>query len=227
VKPFILDAPSRAAALGASPFLEGLPPEDLDCLARIASARKYEPGEILFLAGDAAGGFFLVLDGQVKVSRFGADGREQVIHLLGPGQPCGEVPVFEGGAFPATATALGRVECLFLSRTAFLDLASRRPRVLLGMLAILSRRLRALVELVDDLSLKEVSARLARHLLDLRRQTGSAVVELETAKGTLASRLGMSPETLSRTLGKLQRRGLIEVEGRVVRVLDRPGLERL
>jgi CRP/FNR family transcriptional regulator len=227
VKPLTLDAPSKTAALGASPLLQGLAGQDLDCLARISVARRYESGEMLFLAGDEAAGFFLVLDGQVKVSRFGSDGREQVIHLLGPGQPCGEVPVFEGGAFPATATALGRMDCLFLSRAAFLELAARRPQILLGMLAILSRRLRALVDLVDDLSLKEVTARLARHLLDLQREAGVESVELETAKGTLASRLGMSPETLSRTLGKLQRQRLISVDGRTVRILDRRGLEGL
>ncbi|MEW5763975.1 MAG: Crp/Fnr family transcriptional regulator [Acidobacteriota bacterium] len=227
MKPLTLDAPSRAAALGASPLLQGLAPQDLECLARIASARRYEAGEVLFLAGDEAAGFFLVLTGQVKVSRFGADGREQVIHLLGPGQPCGEVPVFEGGAYPATASALGRVDSLFLARAAFLELAGRRPQILLGMLAILSRRLRALVDLVDDLSLKEVAARLARHLLALQREAGGDRVELETAKGTLASRLGMSPETLSRTLAKLQRQRLISVEGRTVRILDRPGLEGL
>lgn len=220
-----LTAGEKVGALAGSPLFEGLEPEDLKAVALSTAGRSYRSGEMLFLAGQEAQGFFLLLEGQVKLSRFGADGREQVLHILGPGQPCGEVPVFEGGAYPATCTALGPVRALYLPRAAFLDLAQRRPQILLGMLAILSRRLRALVELVDDLALKEVAPRLARQLL--AEAGGGDTLRLAVSKATLAARLGTIPETLSRVFARLQRDGLVRVEGRTVRILDPTGLRRL
>jgi len=215
----------KVRALAGSPLFHGLGPEDLQAVALPAAGRSFRAGEMLFLAGQEARGFFLILEGQVKLSRFGADGREQVLHLLGPGQPCGEVPVFEGGAYPATCTALSPVRALYLPREAFLGLAEKRPQVLLGMLAILSRRLRALVELVDDLALKEVAPRLARHLL--AEAGGKETLHLAVSKATLAARLGTIPETLSRVFARLQRDGLLEVQGRTVRLLDPHGLRCL
>lgn len=225
MKAATLTAAEKVRALGESPLFSGLCEEDRKAVALAATARTYGPGEVLFLAGQEAEGFLLLLEGQVKLSRFGADGREQVLHLLGSGQPCGEVPVFEGGTFPATCTAMTQVRALFLSRKAFLDLGERRPQVLLGMLAILSRRLRVLVDLVDDLALKEVAPRLARHLLDEAGKGGT--VRLGVSKATLAARLGTIPETLSRTFARLQRDGLLKVEGRTVSLLDAEGLRRL
>lgn len=212
-------------ALAGSPLFRGLGSEDLAAVARTTAGRSFGRGELLFLAGQEARGFFLILEGRVKLSRFGADGREQVLHILGPGEPCGEVPVFEGGVYPATCTALAPVRALYLPREAFLGLARQRPQLLLGMLAILSRRLRSLVELVDDLALKEVAPRLARHLLE--EAGGRDILELSISKANLAARLGTIPETLSRVLARLQREGLLEVEGRTVRLLDPAALRRL
>ena len=217
----------RLEHLSRSPLFDGLERGDLSALAKVAVARAYDRGESLFHCGDEADGFYLIVEGRVKLSRFGSDGREQVVHLLGPGQPCGEVPVFEGGSFPATAEALSPLSALFVSRRAFLSLADSHPQVLLSMLAILSRRLRGLVELVDDLSLKEVSARLARHLLDLAARQEGAPFKLDTDKRTLASRLGTIAETLSRTFHRLQEQGLIAVKGRAVSILDYTALAAL
>jgi CRP-like cAMP-binding protein len=218
---------TRLDHLSRSPLFEGLARADLAALAKMAVTREYDRGESLFLFGDDADGFYLLVEGRVKLSRFGPDGREQVVHLLGPGQPCGEVPVFEGGTFPATAEALSPLTALFVSRRAFLSLAANHPQVLLSMLAILSRRLRGLVELVDDLSLKEVSARLARYLLDLSAEKESTSFKLDTDKRTLASRLGTIAETLSRTFHRLQDQGLISVKGRCVSLLNGDGLTAL
>lgn len=214
-------AEEKLAWLERSPLFEGLPSEDVKALAAVVSARAFEAGQSLFHEGEEAAGFHVVVEGQVKVSRYGADGREQVLHVLRSGEPCGEVPAFAGGRFPASAEALSAARTLYLSRERFLELGRRRPELLLGMLAVLSRRLRGLVELVDDLALKDVGARLARYLLDLsREQGGTAEVRLPTTKALLAGRLGTIPETLSRTLARMQGSGWIRVKGRSVSLLN-------
>jgi len=196
-------------------------------MGRLALTRHFDRHEALFHQGDVAEGFHVVMTGQVKICRYGMDGREQVLHVMGPGDPCGEVPVFQGQSYPANAVALDPVESLYFTRRDFLDLGTRRPGLLLNMMGVLAARLRHFVELVDDLSLKEVSSRLARHLLESGDAQAGDVVHLQTTKGVLASRLGTIAETLSRTLARLQRDELIRVDGKHVHLLDRPALERL
>jgi CRP-like cAMP-binding protein len=213
--------------LRACPLFSGLEEPDLSELVRIALPRRFNRQEVLFHQGDAPEGFHLLAEGKVKICRYGPDGREQVLHVLGRGAPCGEVPVFQGGSFPATAVALEEIRTLYFRRKDFLDLGARRPGLLLNMMGILSARLRHFVELVDDLSLKEVSARLARHLLQRADDDGDERVSLETTKAVLASRLGTIAETLSRTLARMQRNGFIQVEGKVITLLNRSALEDL
>ena len=210
--------------LAQCPLFAALDVEDRRRLASFARARDHEPGELLFAQGEPAEGFHIVLSGRAKVYRVARDGREQVLHLLEKGSPCGEVPVFHGGRFPASASAEGRTRTLYIPGADFLQLAEERPAILLEMLAVLSMRLRGFVTLIDDLSLKEVSARLAKHLLD-RAEDG--VVELDTSKAVLASRLGTIAATLSRTLGKMQDRGVIAVKGGRIRIADEETLRRL
>jgi CRP/FNR family transcriptional regulator len=211
-----------------SPLFEELPEKGAKALAEAASPRSLEAGASLFHEGEEAHGFYLIVEGQVKVSRYGGDGREQVLHVLGPGEPCGEVPAFTGGRYPASAEALRETTALYLPRDRFLNLGRQRPEILLGMLAVLSRRLRGLVELVDDLALKDVSSRLARYLLGLSEEKrGSRVVRLPTTKAVLASRLGTVSETLSRTLARMGDEGLIRVSGRCVTLINRTALQAL
>jgi CRP/FNR family transcriptional regulator len=221
-------AKERLVWLAKSPLFKELPEKDTRALACAVLARAYEAGEALFREGEEAAGFHVVVEGQVKVSRYGPEGREQVLHVLRAGEPCGEVPAFSGGRYPATAEALTAARTIYLSRERFLELGRKRPELLLGMLAVLSRRLRGLVELVDDLALKDVGARLARHLLDLSEENGGAPeVRLPTTKALLAGRLGTIPETLSRTLARMQGAGWIRVSGRVVALLDPQSLSDL
>lgn len=212
--------------IGACPLFSDLEGEDREVLARIARYRSFERQETIFHQGEAAEGFHVVAHGRVKVCRFGGEGREQVLHVLDPGAPVGEVPVFQGSSFPATAVALEPCGTLYFSRSDFLELGKRYPEILLKMMAILSGRLRHFVDLVDDLALKEVSARLARHLLEQAGPGGDAVT-LDTTKAVLAGRLGTIAETLSRTLARMQRGGLIAVDGNRIELIDRQGLEEL
>ncbi len=219
---------SRIEWLCACSLFAELPSDHVTALAEVSSTRNYDAGEILFHGGALADGFHIIAEGRVKVCRYGADGREQVLHIFEGGEPCGEAAVFEGGPFPATAEAMTAATTLFIQRDDFLRVASIRPDLLMNMLAVLSRRLRRFVDMIDDLSLKEVSTRLANYLLQLRAEGGDdSSVELPISKTMLAARLGAVAETLSRTLARMQRKGLIEVEGRRVILRRIPGLERL
>ena len=185
-----LTVKERVALLDACSLFEGLPADLMCALAEVAGGRTYETGETLFYEGGGADGLYIIVNGQVKVCRYGPDGREHILHVFEGVEPCGEVAMFEGGTYPATAEALATSSTLFVARRDFMALAGKRPDLLMNMLAILSRRLRRFVEMIDDLALKEVSTRLARYLLDLSQQSGGAVeVELTISKPCL-SRLG-------------------------------------
>lgn len=209
-------------------LLDGLPQKDLELLGEIAEERSFSRGEMIFSEGDEGEGFYVVVEGMVEVFKLSPEGKKQILHLLGPGEPFGEVAVFEGRAFPAHAAALRDTKALFFPRKAFYSLIEEHPSVVMRMLGVMAKRLREFAAMIENLSLKEVSGRLAGYLLYLRqRRGGRDEFELEMTKGQLASFLGTAPETLSRALSKMMREGLIEVEGRTVRVLDREGLERL
>lgn len=214
--------------VAAIPLFEGLPRHQYENLARIAATRVYDRDQTIFLEGDDGRGFYVVLSGRVKIFKLSPDGKEQILHLIEPGEPFGEVAVFTGRSYPAFAAATSKTTALFVPRDAFIELIKNDPLLALNMLAVLSRRLRQFTQLVEDLSLKEVPARLAAYLLYLSdREHGAAEVELDITKGQLASVLGTIPETLSRVLSRMNRESLIEMEGSRIRIIDEQGLRQL
>jgi len=152
-------------------------------------------------------------------------GKEHILHIFGPGEPVGEVPVFSKQPFPANAEAIIKSSTLFFPRKDFVALIEKNPSIALNMLAVLSRRLRQFAVQIENLSLKEVPARLAGYLLYIaKEQDNGNVVKLPVSKGQLASLLGTIPETLSRIFSRMSDEGLIQVEGRLITILDRDGL---
>jgi len=210
------------------PLLKGLPPDQLEEIKKIAVERDFKKGETIFFDGDEANGFYVVSEGMVKVFKLSLEGKEQILHIFGPGEPFGEVPVFAGEDFPANAEAIAVSRLVFFPRQAFTGLIAKNPSLALNMLAVLSRRLRQFTVQVEHLSLKEVPGRLAIYLLYLSDEAqGSSSVDLSISKGQLASLLGTIPETLSRILAKMTKNGLIQVDGRRIHIEDRNGLEGL
>ncbi len=214
--------------LGAVPLFEGLAPDQLRALGEINEERQVSKGEIIFSDGDDGAGFFVLKTGMVKVYKVSWDGKEQVLHLFGPGEPFGEVPVFTGDRFPANAQAMEDGVVMFFPRRSFLTLIRRNPDLALNLLAVLSKRLKRFTALIEDLSLKEVPGRLAAYLLYMREiRGGDMIIELDIPKNLLASLLGTIPETLSRVLSKMDKKGLIESEGPRIRIKDLGGLGSL
>ncbi len=214
--------------LSSIPGFTGLSENQLEALRQIVVVRHFNKGEIIFSEGDEGNGFYVVADGKVKIFKSSIDGKEQILHIYGPGNPFGEVPVFSGKHFPANAQAMVKSHLLFFPRTAFIALLAKNPSLAMNMLAVLSMRLREFTMQIENLSLKEVPGRLASYLIYLAdEQKAVDHISLTISKGQLASLLGTIPETLSRILAKMSIRNLIAVSGREIKLLDRNGIEEL
>ena len=214
--------------LASIPLFQGLPEEQIEDLAMIVVDQAFSRGQIIFSEGDEGAGFYVVNSGRVKIFKLSSEGKEQILHIFGPGEPFGEVSLFAGQNFPANAEAMEKSRIFFFPREAFAGLIKKTPSIAMNMLGLLSIRLRRFTHLIDDLSLKEVPGRLAAHLLFLSEQKkGSRELELSITKGQLASLLGTIPETLSRILGRMSTHGLIEMDGSRISILDKEGLEDL
>ncbi len=210
------------------PLFNGLPEDQLLAIKQIAVEKKVNKGEAIFSEGDEGKGFYVVLEGRVKIYKVSAEGKEQILHIFGQGQPFGEVPVFAGQKFPANAQAISKARVLFFPRTAFVTLITENPSLSLNMLAVMASKLREFSVQIENLSLKEIPARLASYLIYLAvEQQSEEAVTLGISKGQLASMLGTIPETLSRIFAKLSGQGLINVQGPKIALLDREGLEDL
>ena len=214
-----------ARQLAGISLFAGLSKSQLETLARSAVPRAYQKDERIFSEGDEGTGFYVIMAGRVKISKVSSDGKEQILHLFGPGEPFGEVSVFTGQGFPADATTTVTSSLLFFPRVDFIAQIRNDPSLALNMLAQLSLRLRHFAGLIEDLSLKEVPGRLAKYLLFLSENAGDGAVELDVSKGQLAALLGTIPETLSRILTRLNRQGLIRSQGAKIYIRDRQALE--
>ncbi|MFK4765991.1 Crp/Fnr family transcriptional regulator [Desulfobaculum sp. SPO524] len=209
-------------------LFSGLSSGQLDAVADIAVETRLAKGATIFVEGDRADGFYVVFEGQVKIFKLSPEGREQIIHIYGPGEPFAEVPVFEGGDFPANAEATRPSRVLYFPREALHRLIEREAGVAFNMLAAMAMKLRRFTVKLENLTLRETPQRLAAYLLDLSERSGGAEqLELDIAKGHLASLLGTAQETLSRVLRRMNDAGLIEVRGRFITLKQTDRLELL
>jgi len=212
--------------LASSLLFSGLPVEQLSEIAAICVSKRYPKGASIFFEGDPGIGFYMVASGKVKIFKMSFDGKEQILHIFGPGEPFGEVPVFHGTPFPANAETLSEAELFFFPRSEFINLVTANPSLALNMLAVLALRLRRFATQIENLSLKEVPGRLASYLCYLMdEQQRQDKVVLDIPKGQLASLLGTSSETLSRIFNKMTEEGMIRVEGKTIAILDVQGLK--
>jgi len=208
-------------------FFDGLPDEKFIKLAEISIIKKFNKGQQLFEADVLANGFYAPITGRVKIFRTSPSGKEQILHVFGPGEAFGEVPVFEGGTFPAHGQALDNCETLFFPRREFEKMIKEDPGLAMKMMAMLAQRLRILVNKIDDLSLKEAPSRVASYLLLLGSSQDSNTFKLDLPKGQIAFYLGTIQETLSRIFKKFSEQGIIEIKGKEITILDMKELEEI
>lgn len=208
-------------------LFEGISDDQYVRLNEIAVMQTFARGDLLFEAGVEATGFYAPVEGRVKIYRLSPSGKEQILHIFGPGEAFGEVPVFQGSTFPAHGQALDDLTVLFFRRSAFREMLRNDPDMAMAMLALLSQRLRILVNKIDDLSLKEAPSRVASHLLLLRASQDSDTIRLDLPKGQIAYYLGTIQETLSRIFKKFSEQGIIEINGKDIIILDPEELESI
>ncbi len=219
------------AVLKKTPLFASLTEAELKALATRTSRKRFRQGEHLFAEGDPCTGLFLVASGKIRIFKLSVSGREQVLAVEGPGSSFAELPVFDGGNYPAAASALEDAEVLFISRKDFQNFCREHPDVGLKVIAVVGSRLRRLVGIIEELSFTTVRQRLIALVLRLAQADGTPSkegirVELTKSHQDLAAELGTVRELVSRNLSRLQAEGFLDVEGRKIVVKDLPGLKR-
>jgi CRP/FNR family transcriptional regulator len=191
--------------------------------------RKYSAGELIFNEGDPCAGLFVVQTGNIRIFKSSAGGREQVLSIDGPGSSVAELPVFDGGNYPASAQAVSDCTLLFFSRQDFQALCLQHPQVALKVLKVIGARLRKLVGIIEELSFTTVRHRLIAMLVRLGKADGmragdAVTLTIPANNSELAAQIGTVRELVSRNLSRLQSEGLIQIDNRKLEI---PSLKRL
>lgn len=211
--------------LRALPMFAGLGEQALQAVAERTVVRRLGAGQTLFRRGEDCHGLYVVLSGAIQIYRSSpADGREQLLHVQAQGQSVAEVPLFDGGPYPASARALAESEVLFLPRAAFEWLYLHHPELAHGIIRDLGGRLRRLISLLEKVSLQSVPARVAATVLE-RAEVAEALASggsftLGATQEQLARMLATTREGVARALAELRRGQVIEQKGARLRVLD-------
>ena len=219
-----------AAVFKAVALFAPLDESEIAFLAARASVRSYAAGELLFSEGEPCSGLYVVASGRVRIFKSSVSGREHVLAIEGPGSSIAELPVFDGGNYPASAAAVVPSQLVFLSRKDFRAMCLDHPEVALKVLQVVGARLRRLVGIIEELSFTTVRHRLLSWLLRQAKKEGrhserGPVFPLPVNHQELAAQIGTVRELVSRNMARLQAQGFIEVNGREITILDLPGLE--
>lgn len=215
--------------LAKAPLLADLSPNELQLLAARTVRKLFVSGELLFSEGEPCNGLHIIARGKVRIFKTSVNGREQVLAVNGPGDTVAELPVFDGGPYPASASATEDAEIAFISRRDFHAYCLEHPEVALKVLAQVGARLRRLVGIIEELSFTTIRQRLIAMLVKLAQSQGAKTdrgveFQLPSTHQELASQLGTVRELISRNLMRLQAEGLLDVDARHIVVRDLKGL---
>ena len=221
-----------AGVLERTALLSNLSQQELQLLAARTVRKHLSEGELLFSEGEPCAGLHIIAQGKVRIFKTSVGGREQVLALNGPGETVAELPVFDGGPYPASAMAVEDTEIAFISRRDFHAYCLEHPEVALKVLTVVGGRLRRLVGIIEELSFTTIRQRLISALLKLAQTEGKKTergieFQLPATHQELASQLGTVRELISRNLMRLQAEGLLEVDARQIVVKDMKGLSAL
>jgi CRP/FNR family transcriptional regulator len=221
-----------AAVLEKTALLSSLTAAELKLLSARTVRRSFHAGELLFSEGEPCHGLHIIARGKIRIFKTSLGGREQVLAMNHPGESVAELPVFDGGPYPASAMAIEDAEIAFISRRDFQAYCMEHPAVALKVLAVVGARLRRLVGIIEELSFTTIRQRLISTLLRLAesegKQTGRGIEFLLPASHQeLANQLGTVRELISRNLMRLQAEGLLDVDAREIVVKDKKGLSAL
>jgi len=216
--------------LAKVPIFSGLTESELSFLAQRAVLHSYSAAQSVFGEGEPCSGLYVVESGHVRIFKSSTNGREQVLGIDGPGSSIAELPVFDGGNYPASVTAIDEAKLLFVSKQDFQALCLAHPQVALKVLRVVGSRLRRLVGIIEELSFTTVRHRLASFLLRLAQKEGTRSaagieITLPASSEELASHIGTVRELVSRNLSRLQVEGMLQIDGRTVTISNLKALE--
>lgn len=202
---------------------------------RIISISKiinYKKNETIFMEGDPYKGFYILLNGSVKIYKISFEGKESILHLIKPPESFGDVPLFEGGNYPVNAQVMTDSNLVFIPHKEFIQLIKNNSTICFNMLVGFAKKMRRLTQKVEELSTKEVTNRFARYLLEEIKKAGTdnlpePFVRINISKKNIASYIGTITDTLSRLLKKLQNEKIIRVAGKSIFILDLDKLKTL
>lgn len=219
-----------AQTLTCVPIFSGLTEAELAFLSQRTIPRRFSAGEAIFAEGEPCTGLYVVESGHVRIFKSSAGGREHVLAIEGPDSSVAELPVFDGGNYPASVSAVDNATLLFVSKQDFQALCLEHPQVALKVLRIVGARLRRLVGIIEELSFTTVRYRLAAFLVRLAKTTGTRSpngleIILPANNQELASQIGTVRELISRNLSRFQSQGMIQLDGRNVLIPDLKALE--
>jgi CRP-like cAMP-binding protein len=202
----------------------GLDPSEREAIAGLAVERHYGAGEVLFTEGMPCDGLFLIGSGSVKIVKTTSSGREIMLALESAPATVAEVPVFDGGPYPATVIAVRDATAYIIPKPDLHRVCRQHPDIAMKMLRVTGQRLRQLVMLLQAVTFGSVRQRIARQLIDWHQEHDGKAFGLPLSHEELAMRIGTVREVVSRNLSRFQSEGLIRIERRQVRVLDAEGL---
>ena len=224
------DAKNHARTLAQTALFAGLSEREVAFLLDRVVSRKYSGGELVFSEGEECKGLYIVESGSVRIFKSSSGGREQVLGMEGPGGSVAELPVFDGGKYPASVVAVEDSLLLFISKQDFQALCMAHPEVALKVLRVVGSRLRKLVGIIEELSFTTVRQRLRAYLLRMAQQEGKKVADgvrivLPANNQELAAQIGTVRELVSRNLSRLQAEGMVQIDGRSLIIRDLKALE--
>lgn len=210
-------------------LFQGVSSDKIQLLAAQATHKKFKTGEMVIGETDPIRSFYVVMSGQLKLYRSSAQGKEQTLQLLGPGDPFGLCTAFATDSFPASAMAIVESSVILIPGTLMESIARQEPAILFNIIQILSQRLKDSMALIEALALKELPGRLASFLMHCLAGKSSEqnVIELTISQRELAKILGATPEALSRALRKMANDGFISISGRSVAIIEKKALAEL
>jgi CRP-like cAMP-binding protein len=220
------------AVLEKTALLSSLSRAEFQMLAARTVRKHLKTGELLFSEEEPCHGLHIIARGKVRIFKTSLGGREQVLGMNHAGESVAELPVFDGGRYPASAMAVEDTEIAFISRQDFQAFCMEHPEVALKMLAVVGARLRRLVGIIEELSFTTIRQRLIALLLRLAETEGKESergieFQLPASHQELASQLGTVRELVSRNLMRLQAEGLLDVDARLIVLKDKDGLSAL
>lgn len=220
--------PSTADILRRVAIFSDLSETELQFLSERAVPRSYVKGDLIFTEGDPCTGLFVVESGHLRIFKSSPGGREQVLSVEGPGSSVAELPLFDGGRYPASTSAVDDARIYFISRQDFHSLCLVHPQVPLKVLKVVGARLRKLVGIIEELSFTTVRSRLISVLVRMaqsgKKTPAGVEIQLPASNQDLASQIGTVRELVSRNLSRLQAEELIRLDAKKVVI---PDLQRL